>query len=554
MDGAIRGMARMFPELDPNTIENRGERLFYEAARQLPAEYAVIYGYRYYDKDGTLREADFIVLHPTHGFVVVEVKQGEPAFFNHQWHERKSGGYVPMAKNPVEQARNAMFHIVNCYRSETKRDFPQKWRYAVCFPEAAGIGKGSRLPADLIPESLWLQRDTEALNERLDAWLQTDSGPGSRDAMQKLLNLLTPDFRTYQSLMDRVDAFHRAANRILTEEQERILEETMEDHRRMFLGAAGTGKTFIAIEKARRSAKAGKKVLLTCFNKNLVLSITAQLNDERVTVMNFHNLIEQVLRQNGIPAEPREGEWDRYFETELAEMGYEYFSSASDDEKYDCILIDEGQDFREEWVLCLENMLRGDKELYMFADPNQNIFGVPDQWKKLKPFTVSTLRLTRNFRNTEAINEWTVPYVQGKPAKSLIAGGDPVTTHAWHDLAEQKRLVEREIGQLVSRGVPPGRIMILSPFKWENSCLKGTHKLRAWPIVPYGSNEYGIPFATIRSFKGLETDFLMLIDVRDSKACTPADVYVGATRARFMLHVFHHIDWKLPQCQVSGTF
>ncbi len=107
--------------------------------------------------------------------------------------------------------------------------------------------------------------------------------------------------------------------------------------------------------------------------------------------------------------------------------------------------------------------------------------------------------------------------------------------------------MEKEIGRLVSQGLPLNRILILSPYRLDNGCLQGASKLKEWPITQFQSKDHGIRFATIRSFKGLEADVVILIDVKDSRACTRADVYVGASRARFMLYVLHHEDWEMPQ-------
>jgi len=89
-------------------------------------------------------------------------------------------------------------------------------------------------------------------------------------------------------------------------------------------------------------------------------------------------------------------------------------------------------------------------------------------------------------------------------------------------------------------------MIILSPYRLENDCLQGANKLKEWPIVGFQSKEHGIRFATIRSFNGLEADVVFPIDVKDSKACTPADVYVGASRACYMLYVLHHEELVMP--------
>ncbi len=546
-------MARMIPELEPASIENRGEKLFFEAVSRLPHSYTVIYGYRYiqHGSKETVREADFIIIHPTHGFLVVEVKQGEAAYHAGQWHEVKQGGYLPLYKDPVEQARSAMYHILHLYKREHRNvDYPLKSRYVICFPECTRIG--GTPPADLQQDSLWVESDLHQITERVEALLMISKPSSVTASNQDLIKILTPSMRLSVALTDRIEVFARTADHILTEEQERIIEETMEDKRKLFLGSAGTGKTYIAIEKARRSVQDGKNVLLTCYNKNLVELIINQANDDRIKISNFHSYLEHVLKEKGILQGSDSADLDRYFKVDLAEQGFSYYSEASEEEMFDCILIDEGQDFFEEWLICLESMLRKDGELYIFADPNQNIFGTPESWQTLKRYTQSTQRLTQNFRNTEEINKWTEPFVHGKPAKSRISGGVPVIMHAWKDPDELKRLIGKEIGHLVSQGVAPNRITILSPYKRANSCLHGVSKIRDWPLVDFNSGEAGIQYATIRSFKGLETDIVLLIDIKESsKACTPADVYVGASRARYLLHVFHQEGWQLPQLRTA---
>ena len=105
-------------------------------------------------------------------------------------------------------------------------------------------------------------------------------------------------------------------------------------------------------------------------------------------------------------------------------------------------------------------------------------------------------------------------------------------------------MLEREIGRLVSGGLPLHRILILSPFRRENGGLKDVDRIGDWPVIDLGTKGHGIRYANIRSFKGLESDIVFLIDVRDSKACTAADIYVGASCAKYMLYVLHHEAWR----------
>ncbi len=116
-------MALMVPDILPHLIENDGEKLFYSAASSLPDEYTVLYSYKFQLGDDVrekFREADFVIVHPSMGYLVVEVKQGEVSFQSGQWYELKHRDYLPMAKDPVDQATQVMFGILEAYKQETK--------------------------------------------------------------------------------------------------------------------------------------------------------------------------------------------------------------------------------------------------------------------------------------------------------------------------------------------------------------------------------------------------------------------------------------------------
>jgi len=124
-----------------------------------------------------------------------------------------------------------------------------------------------------------------------------------------------------------------------------------------------------------------------------------------------------------------------------------------------------------------------------------------------------------------------------------------VAFFAWNDADEEKRLIQREAGRLVSQGLRPERITILSPHRKSKSSLAGVEKIREWPLIDLeDTGQNGIKFATVRSFKGLEADVVFLIGVIEgSPACTIEDIYVGISRGRYLLYIFHHKDWEFPE-------
>lgn len=545
-------MAQMIPSLDPQTIRNDGERMFYQAAAALPRDYTVFYSFKFTIPEfqgmpETVREADFIVVHPALGYLVIEVKQGEVAYREGQWQSHKNGVYAPL-KNPVDQARTAMYAILEHYRQAAQTDyFPLKIRYAVAFPQCSDIA--GTLPPDLDEKSVFLHNDIDNLEPKILATFGATEMSLQREAADILINkVLGPSFKIFVRLDQQIEAFNRQANRLLTEEQERILDETELDTRKIFFGSAGTGKTFLAMEKARRLAKAGHKVFLTCFNKNLAKYMDKTLTNTNITVANFHDYLLRTIQQQNpsftVPEDPQKHA--SFFAKTLPEAAFDYYASLPEEQKFDALVVDEGQDFREEWYACLEFMVKEKGHFYVFADPGQSLFVADAAF--LKKLPLSKHRLTQNLRNTDAINRWLSTFLpKNMTLKSRLQAGLPVNFFPWQDPTEEKKLIEREVGRLVSQGIKPKRIIILSPNNKQKSSLADTDKLKNWPIGALDDpNPYAVRFSTIRSFKGLEADIVFLIGLQDGNpALTPADIYVGGSRARFLLYVFHEEGFNL---------
>lgn len=547
-------MAKMIPDLFPENIENDAERYFYEKAKQLPDKYTVFYSYKFSideDRDDLygLREADFVIVLPQYGFVVVEVKQGHIQYYNRVWQEHKNGGYQELSKNPLEQARTAMFAILNKFKKvNQQKDYPLRCRYALCFPESTQ--RVGMYPEDLNENSCWISSDVEHLEKSIERLLPKKDLHSQADATKILIaRVLAPTFKVFSSMDDQLETFNQYSRIILTDEQERIIEETEEDRRKIFFGAAGTGKTFIAMKKAQDLANQGKRVLLTCYNKHLVQLFNKHCNNDLIKCLNFHDYLIEILKENDyVIEEPADlQELSAFYEETLPNMVFDLFSLKPEEDKFDAIIVDEGQDFKEYWFLCLEEMLIKDGHYYIFADRHQNLFG--HGLEILKDFQMSKHKLTTNLRNSEKINEWISSLIPDSKLRYRLYGGPPVEYFQWKEPEDELRLIEKELTKLISQGLSPQRITILSPKLKQNSSLQKVDKIGSWNIVDMrDSQDYGISFSTIRAFKGLESDVVFLIGLRqDSRVCTPADIYVGGTRARFMLKIFHHEDWRNTQ-------
>jgi len=127
----------------------------------------------------------------------------------------------------------------------------------------------------------------------------------------------------------------------------------------------------------------------------------------------------------------------------------------------------------------------------------------------------------------------------------------PVCFFEWSNPEEELRLVTRELGRQVSQKVQPRRVTVLSPHVMEKSAFAGKDKLGEWALCDVSRGQKAkvssnsVSFCTIRSFKGLEADVVFLTGVKSgSRVCTVNDLYVGCSRARFLLYIFHETGYR----------
>jgi hypothetical protein len=118
----------------------------------------------------------------------------------------------------------------------------------------------------------------------------------------------------------------------------------------------------------------------------------------------------------------------------------------------------------------------------------------------------------------------------------------PEVVHRWYRKpGDEVDLVGKEVARLLNEGVAAENIAVLSPYRLRNSCLAegavgGRRLVEGFDgrLAPES-----IRFATIGSFKGLEADAVLVVDVSDIDSdAARLQLYVGLSRARVYLAVF----------------
>jgi hypothetical protein len=218
------------------------------------------------------------------------------------------------------------------------------------------------------------------------------------------------------------------------------------------------------------------------------------------------------------------------------------FSSEIFPDRYDSVVVDEGQDFREEYWFAVE-MLLSDSEkspLYIFYDPNQTLYTTASTIPvKEEPFV-----LIANCRNTHAIHQVCYQFYKGHKIDPPVIPGLPVSTVCAPALSAQAWAIQKVLNQLlIQEHVRPEDLAILIVDGKNKSTYYGV--LQAIPL-PLGirwsfvdHNTRGALLAeTVSRFKGLERSGILLWVPEPCESSEFTELlYVGTSRAKSLLQV-----------------
>lgn len=521
-------MATMIPDKPYNT-KSEGEIRVFEALQDgLTDDYYVFHSLRWKGKRKIHGEADFVIFNRHKGVMIIEVKSGIIEHRNRTFYQRRRDtGKERRIKDPERQAYDSNFEIYNLLIDNNINDCMVC--HAVWFPSVE-FEYNNNLPPEYSVKTLFDISDLEdplwAINEAYDYSSICDYRRVtnlSEKRADRILNIIAPNLSIVPAMQVEYRSRERKFYR-LTNEQIRILDFLEEQKFATIKGRAGTGKTFIAFEKARRLAEKGEEVLLLCTNKSLAKYLMSINTCKNLIIKTFRSLAKKYLL-NDISDE------------ELQELFVSYLNNF----EYGCLfsnmIIDEGQDFKDEWLRALKYSTRG--FFYIFYDEHQNLFG--KHLPSLLAQADCRLTLTKNCRNTKEIaitasrnlnlqNYHLTAAVKGMKALWIECSSLQSKINYIHkviDKHEQEKNGKKE------------DIAILTVRKLKESCLYGSDCLQKYPISSFPYKKH-ISFNTVRKFKGLEANVVILIDV-DIHAYEKAHwknlMYLACSRAKHELYI-----------------
>ena len=557
-------MARCIPPVIPAAQHHAEEAALLERLRtELPDEFIILPCLEVpYNQAGRDSEADFVILHPR-GRLVLEAKGGEIRCLHGRWERKKSGKWQSFHP-PFFQARDNSYEIRDYLRRSFGKEAPEAgmpFNHIVVFtgidfnvetiemPDARLIDRTELANSDLLQIVNRLLDDTE---KRYLARFpdRTLPAPLTDKQLLAVADKLRPEVRMTSNLTP--DELDRALVR-LSSTQLRALDAAALSKRLRITGGPGSGKTLLALEVCRRelAANPAQKIGLACFNRHLGTFLVDVVRSEglaAVTPGSFYLHLDRIL---GSTADAKAT--DPAYYQQRVHAALEVARGAPEAEKFDLLVVDEGQDFRDDGakLALLDAMLKGGlskgrwrwfEDLDQILSPEAATPPAGAHLSLLENLDAfGQVEVQCNWRNTEQIAQAAAKVI-GRPTPPSFGVQGPKVTPVDSRPGRDFDLLVAVLGHENLRKYRPEDIVVLSMRGAGKESFAGKAEAAGFRLVPYDANmpyeEGTIRTSTVFKFKGMESHVVILMDV-DALATTRdrRKAYVGMTRAKYDLYV-----------------
>lgn len=507
-------------------------------------------------------ELDFVILIPDTGIVCVEIKSHpEIGFDGDRWYPDS------IKKSPFRQAQDARFAL---WRRLTDRmsGFAHVPVIHCCIFPSADFSVPPNMsiqPFEVMDRRQFGACPTgemfcKALKDMARQIIKSDPvlKPLSSDMQERQIDEFIRfcfPIRTRRPERDREIQFREAElDKLLRDQQRPVLRLTEYNYRVLVEGGAGTGKSLIGIEVAKRMAETGLRVGYLCFNRLIGQWAARQLESERNPLLVGGSALSVLMSLTDItaPDDPDKAYW--------ADLPLEIQDRLTDPEcaigaRFDYLVIDEAQDIlsRGDLLECIDMLLEGglnNGRCLMLGDfRNQVLTGSSELETPLAGARLRSSRwlLSENCRNYRSIGQMAMNLSNADPdtySDYLRPGGG---LHTWdmrryQSADEQVRGIIATLDLALSDGFREEEITVLSFGAIQQSVLPLLRETYHRTFVPAGTTGVkGILFSTVFAYKGLENKIIIITDVAPlENGLDYSRFYTGITRAREKLYLFCH--------------
>ena len=515
-------VARVFPA-NPNFRSNSEKEVFDAVIKKLQDDDVVFCNLELSTHDRGEIEIDLVILMANRGCIVVETKGGHITFDGENWIQSDNSGSRII--DPAQQARRNMFSIRDYIRNRwSQGNLKADW--VVAFPgNRIQNVNDPNLPREKIIDKFDLPNIVSTLKSNIDGLVA--QAPTSAHWVEAAIKHLQP---VSASDADRESVLGGTHDYIktLTHERAQLLEQLSENDRYYVRGPAGSGKSWLAFEQAKRWASEGLRVGIVAFNRGITTYMQNKILeldevDRPAWVGTFHNFANYLGSSAGSPGKYDE-ENDVYAAPLIAAA-----VKLNEELKFDAFVVDEAQDFMSSWWSVLDLSLHEPKKgkMALFGDDQQKIFGK----RKGPEGFFARVRLDDNIRNSRQIGE----LASGFTSRGITVRGPNSFSIEFIECEESKviqnaddaveRLTDKEIWQ-------PGEIALLTTKERHPVHAAFTTKERELYWQEFWSGE-SVFYGTVGGFKGLERPVVVLaINGFHNSEDFEDFLYVGLTRAR----------------------
>jgi hypothetical protein len=505
---------RLIPPAEYIDAQSRAERKVAELLTAIRSDEGVAYHSVHLPRHRkqVMGEADFVVLWKG-AILVLEVKGGRIGRTEHGlWYSMdRQGTQHPLQRSPWVQAKDATFALLDILTKQSD-DGGWPFAYAVVTPD-----QNLAPDAEWVPQQhIGLERMTPAGLERsLDALAHlARTPPGNSDhsrrqGLRPMANLST----VFTYLRREVDAMRTVPDTemlierdilTMTDEQVDAMRAFERNSRVLVLGGAGTGKTVVAIEAARRAVADGSSVAFVCGSPGVLRFASKLLSDSTVQLVPFDSIPEESV--------------------------------------FDVVVVDEAQD-----LLNLEDMSRLSESVrgglhggrwWIFLDPNNqtHLSGVFDEmvYREIQADAI-IVDLTKNVRNARTVVTAVQSHLGADLGSPRIGEGPGAAIVQAHTPKEARRLLDGRLGTLRDQGISRKKITIISAAADPSLSILA---VAGRPPSTYTVNDWSFEVVTAENIKGLEREHVIVVDVADLETARGrAASYVAMTRPRYSLYV-----------------
>ena len=546
-------MAKMLPpQVFDKTVSRAERRLFAKIKRDLDGRWTVLHSLGFIGHPRKpWAEIDFVLVGPP-GVFCLEVKGGRVSREGGSWvFTDRHGRATAKKEGPFDQVGSATAALRKTMFQRISGIGRAPIQYGVITPDIVWTVDGPDTPKTLVCDSDDMRASFAVYMERLVThWQRWLRGTGRRVAgldseyRSAAVDLLRGDFDLRPSLSDQLGLVESELIR-LTDQQYRTVEGLALNDKAVVSGGAGTGKTLLALNEAKREAAKGKRVLLTCFNRRLADHMSEALSGlDSVTVRHMHGLMAELIRKANLQSRLPDADESSLFDVYYPELAAEALLEIDELGNFEALVVDEGQDLLvNSYLDLLDCLLLGglsNGRWRMFLDHKQNLYRAEEPFAltRLHGYMPTQFELTVNCRNTAPIAMATSLFAETPLDEISDVEGPEVSVRWFDETSQQVGMLSSIIDELRKEKIRTEQVVVLCSKRLEHAGIPGRlpDGTEMWETSKPRPRRRHVEYSTIASFKGLEREAVIVVGIDDLRSDDArVSLYVGLSRARGIL-------------------